>query len=172
MKEWIENELDGYPSNAKLPNYRKNLPSQIIYFNPYHGWSPVTFEEEETADLFENLDIRFSMSEIETIANRKREAVEFNLPTTISNTLRTHINTNTQFSQQTSKIYFIKIIDAVKTKLLDWALILEQNGILGEDMKFLPTEKKKAKEPSKQIFNNIYAGEKSKINIKQTDDND
>ena len=169
MNEWIEYELDGYPLDAKLPTYRKNVPAQIIYLNPYLGWKPVVIEEEKTADLLENLDVRFSMSEIETIANRQEESVTFNLPTSISNTLRKHTNMNTKLARQTSQIYFTKIIDSVKTKLLDWILMLDENGVIGEDMSFLTTEKKKAKEPSKKIINNTYAGDKNKFNIKQSE---
>jgi len=171
MEEWIEYELDGYPSDATLPTYRKDLPAQIIYFNPYLGWKPVVFDEEKMADLMEHLDARFSMSEIETITERKDEPVIFNLPTSISSTLRKQTNMNTEFAQQTSKIYFIKITDAVKTKLLDWVLMLGKNGVIGEDLSFLPDEKKKAKEPSKKIINNIFAGDKSKIDITQSEQN-
>ena len=45
------NELNGYPDNKVLPDYRKIRGiSQCL--NPYHGWLPITFVTKESEEYW------------------------------------------------------------------------------------------------------------------------
>mgnify|MGYP005753036751 CR=1 FL=1 len=59
-------------------------------------------------------------------------------------------------------------MSTVRNKILDWALLLEENGIVGEGMTFTDVEKEKAQ--NNQVINhytnNFYA-EVSDIDVKQ-----
>lgn len=61
-----------------------------------------------------------------------------------------------------------RIMSTVRNKILDWALLLEENGILGENMTF--TEREREIASNTQIINNytnnFYAGVKD-IGIQQ-----
>src|SRR5436305_6361273 len=50
FKEWINCELQGY-GDKEVPEYRR-LTSEVKMFHPYHGWKPLFFETEETAERF------------------------------------------------------------------------------------------------------------------------
>ena len=43
-------------------------------------------------------------------------------------------------------------MSTVRNKILDWAILLEENGIMGEDLTFTDVEKQTAK--NKQVINN------------------
>ena len=48
------------------------------------------------------------------------------------------------------------IVDAVRNRLLDWTIELEKSGVAGSGFDFSDDERKRAIEPSHQIFANNY----------------
>jgi hypothetical protein len=44
ITEWIELELNGYPTNNAIPDYRKGQ-GQLKAFNPFNGWIPVDLSQ-------------------------------------------------------------------------------------------------------------------------------
>ncbi len=53
LSEWIEYEIDGYPSADGIPKYRVGR-GVVKAFNPYHGWFPVDFSDIPT-EFIENI---------------------------------------------------------------------------------------------------------------------
>ena len=53
-----------------------------------------------------------------------------------------------------SKRAIVNIIEQVKNKILDWALLLEENGIRGENLQFSVEEKETVKN-APQIINYV-----------------
>ena len=53
-----------------------------------------------------------------------------------------------------SKSAIVNIIEQVKNKILDWALLLEENGIRGENLQFSVEEKETVKN-APQIINYV-----------------
>lgn len=47
------------------------------------------------------------------------------------------------YTLQFSKNAIVNIVEQVKNKILDWALLLEENGILGEELHFTESEKER-----------------------------
>jgi hypothetical protein len=75
---------------------------------------------------------------------------------------------DTKYQIELPRNSIVNIIEQVKNKILGWALILEENGILGEGLSFSKEEKKVAQEEDKIInyVTNIY-GDVSDSQIQQ-----
>jgi hypothetical protein len=59
-------------------------------------------------------------------------------------------------------------MSTVRNKILEWAIILEENGILGEDMTFSEEEKKVATTtPTINNYTNNFYGEVNDIGMNQ-----
>ena len=58
----------------------------------------------------------------------------------------------TNYIFQSSKAELRKIISAVRNRILDWSIMLEENGIKGDGLKFTDIEVQTARES--QIINN------------------
>ena len=74
----------------------------------------------------------------------------------------------TQFVFNTSRSEIYRILSIVRNKILDWALLLEENEIIGEGMTFTDEEKKKAQDT--QIINNYtnnFYSDVSDVEMKQ-----
>lgn len=150
MSEWIDEELNGYQDITKIPAYR-NIIGTIEAFNPYHGWYPVIFQNSNNEEQFDNVNLDFSISEIEAIIRDNKDIVC--LYTSGTAYLVNKVNTKVRF--QTSVHKFIGITSRVKNIILEWTLQLEENDILGEDFSFTQEEKEKSKELSNPIYNII-----------------
>ena len=76
---------------------------------------------------------------------------------TVNATLTEFFNNSTDFMPTkyaffVSKSEMYRIMSTVRNKILDWALLLEENEILGENMTF--TEKEREIASSTQVINN------------------
>ena len=58
----------------------------------------------------------------------------------------------TNYTFRSSKAELRKIISAVRNRILDWSILLEENGIVGEGLRFTDNEVKTARES--QVINN------------------
>ena len=151
ISEWLNNELNGYKDMDRIPEYRK-INGVVEAFNPYYGWYPVVFDNLENKDLFSNLKIDNSLSELEKMIEMSETGFIY-LNTAGTNILNDELRTKVRF--QTSVSTFSKIIDIIKNMILEWTLKLEENGILGNGMIFSKEEKEK----SQQIISiNILGG--------------
>ena len=74
----------------------------------------------------------------------------------------------TRFVFETSRSEIYRILSTVRNKILEWALFLEENEIIGEGMTFTDKEKKKAQEIKiiNNYTNNFYS-DVSDIEMKQ-----
>ena len=150
MSEWIDEELNGYQDMKKIPTYR-NVDGVLEAFNPYHGWQPLLFQNSSEKKLYDNINLYLSISEIEAIIKDNKDIVC--LYTSGTTYLMNIVNTKVRFKASVHK--FVGITSRIKNIILEWALQLEENGILGEEFSFTQEEKEKSKELSNSIFNII-----------------
>ena len=61
--QWITYELNGYPNQEVIPDYRK-VKGELKAFNPYRGWIPVIIQDAKTEQLLCENKIPNSISEI------------------------------------------------------------------------------------------------------------
>lgn len=160
IEDWINKELNGYLTGDEVPKYRI-LYGEVRAFNPFNGyWMPVILPTSELTNVVSEKLINLPIIEIETLAHHDGQEIQCSFSTDAEISLMQMMKSQ-QFKPHLiiGKIKFIGILDAVRNKILDWVLELEQQGILGAGMPFSPEEKKLAY----QITYNIGSMHNSQI---------
>ena len=165
FEEWISQEQNGY--KQEVPEYR-NIAGEIKAWNPYHGWIPMVLSAD-ISDLVSKMPIPTSISELQDVYNSSEGTVCLSVNGTLTewfNSNMDFIPTKYQFFSTKSELY--RIMSTVRNKILDWALLLEENGKVGEGMTFTDIEKKIAHNTQviNNYINNFYA-EVSDIDMQQ-----
>ncbi|WP_315833481.1 hypothetical protein [Bradyrhizobium prioriisuperbiae] len=149
-EKWVEQELSGY--NEAPPEYRE-LKGHPKALNPFRGWIPIIFDEQELNEGLSSCSVRQSVASLEALIQRNQNSfVQFPIaPGTIIEINRIMgINFGTMAVHLSiSQIH--GLLDAVRNLVLEWALKLERAGINGEGMSFNREEKQLAKVASTTI---------------------
>lgn len=66
FREWINKELKGYNTDDPSPDYRK-VRGTVKYFNPYHGWQSVIFQDSKSRDILSSRANGQSIAELEEL---------------------------------------------------------------------------------------------------------
>lgn len=154
--EWTEKELDGYPDEAKVPEYRE-VKGIVHADDGDGGYQVVHFRNGEVDKRFSTMRMHNSISELEHMfaeAEPGATAVLFYPPKTAKRLMEA-MNRPRQPSLHLQMQQLRRIVDSVRTAILKWALQLERNGILGEGMSFTKKEKEKASQTTVNIENYI-----------------
>jgi hypothetical protein len=161
IQEWLNNELNGYGPESEIPSYRV-IRGQIKAFNPYHGWQPLNFGDEEMSEKLSISQIMQPVGELDSLtAGSGNLQVPFSQD--IVNALMSAMNIPLQPSLHVPQSEVIGLLDAVRNIILDFALQLEQEGILGEGMSFSKEEKQSARQITYNVTNNIGSMQHSQI---------
>lgn len=165
IEEWLENELNGYPSNSNIPDYR-TVHGQIKVWNPYQGWQPLNFSDPKEAEILAKRKINQSIGELDSIVENNKDG-ELQVPFTqnIINSLMKSMEIPLHPVLFISYTEVIKILNVVRNTVLNWSLQLEKEGILGEGMSFSKKEKQIADKATYQITN--YIGSMQNLQIQQ-----
>lgn len=148
--KWVKSEQDGYSGN--VPTYRI-IRGEIKAWNPYRGWCPVIMPAD-VADVANQMPIINPISTVADSYDNSEGSIYLTLPGELNELLnKTTDGFPTKFDFVTSKTEFHKIISAVRNQILDWALKLEESGIIGENLEFNASEIEKAH--SIQTINNF-----------------
>jgi len=132
---WLMSELNGY--DGEVPEYRI-LHGQLKAVNPFRGHVPL----QVPAELHETLSrtpIAQSIPELERLAKADHLQVFFDpereatLMKMMSFPLRPVVHL--------TSVSVHGIVEKVRSRILDWALDLEERGVLGDGMTFTPREK-------------------------------
>ena len=166
FEEWISQEQNGY--KQKVPEYR-NIVGEIKAWNPYHGWIPMVLSAD-IADLISKMPIPTSISAIQDLYTSCKGAT---ISSSVGGKIADWLNENsdnlpTKFNFFSSKSELYRILSTVRNKILEWALLLEENGIVGEGMTFTEVEKQTAQ--STQVINNYtnnFYGTVTDIDVEQ-----
>jgi len=148
FETWILNEQNGY--KEAIPEYR-TVRGEIKALNPYRGWMPVLLEGE-LADALSKLPLSNPISFISEIYNGEK-SVAFTINGEITESLNKMLEIQTKYCFISSKSELRKIISAVRNKVLEWSLLLEENGIIGADLQFSQDEINTAH--TSQVINNF-----------------
>lgn len=158
FQEWITFELNGYDEHNKIPEYRK-ITGLLKGFNPYHGWIPVIIPDKRleeticTHKLFDSIP-----SLVNLIGNQGNSTLYIQLPGATIQTICSMTGYEANYGLRISSNSIANIIEQVKNKILDWSMLLEENGIIGENFQFT-VEEKAVVQNTPQIINyisNIY----------------
>jgi hypothetical protein len=170
--EWVTFELDGYPNDDDvIPDYRQ-IRGIAKGLNPLRGWLKIEFENPELEKRVSTQKSPQPISEIEALAEISDGALAFVMSSAFTKGVLSHA-TDARIFVARSQI--IRILDAVRNRVLNWALALERQGILGEGVSFSSDEKTQASnsdfhfEPHYTVHGNVgVIGDLSESIVKQS----
>ena len=159
INDWLNFEMNGYKNKKDLPEYRKSIGT-VQALNPLRGWQSVNFPNPKDKLIASELLFFESISELESLVNTSEDSFQKR------GGILDSLNTEYQLDVRNifSKSAVEQIFGIVKNNILEWALDLEQNGILGENMTFTKEEKNNA---SNITYN--FHGDNARINNNSTD---
>lgn len=146
LSKWCNLELKGYKNNlSDIPNYRK-FNGQLKAWNPYHGYVPFYLHDDDMLNKITLIKFHDSIGVIANHIDSGNEKFEWILPAKLKLML---MEMQDSFSPLEPKVIFhnteLKNIQIkIRQIILDWALKLEEEGILGEGIQFSKSEKEKA----------------------------
>lgn len=165
FEEWINNEQNGY--EGEVPEYRM-IGGEYKALNPYRGWIPVVLTAN-VAKVIAKVPLYNSISSLCDVYNTSEGSISFTVGAEITEFLNNSSDGfDTKFSFHSSRSEIYRIISTVRNKILDWALLLEENEIFGEGMTF--TEKEKEIASTTKVINNYtnnFYGNASEVDISQ-----
>lgn len=163
IEKWTRHELDGYPPKEDVPSYRE-LHGRIECFNPYRGWIPIVVENSDESEILSRRHCAQSVSEIEHLVEGDG-ALRMHFAPEVEQAFMRQMRVSLQPVLQISKASLVGILNHVRNALLNWALQLEEQGILGEGLSFTAGEVTAAAETAFKITN--FYGPVGSANIQQ-----
>lgn len=156
FEEWIQLEQNGY-GTKEVPEYRY-IKGQIKARNPYYGWIPVVLTSE-IENRLSNVSTRDAVSRLKSLYEAENGTLRFMMDSDTNQILSEMGEFDTVFCVQFGRDQIYRIISTIQNKILDWALLLEENGIMGEGLSFTEEEIKKAEQTSiiNNYTNNFYS---------------
>jgi chaperonin cofactor prefoldin len=144
VESWVDAELNGY--NDDVPDYRI-LSGQLVIQNEYTGaWQVVFSHDEELTKIMHQTEVRQPLGSLREIVYDQNGDKFINMFSSERVTFMNKIGIKTSRAGiQIGRTSLIGIIESVKNWVLDWALEMEKNGIVGENMTFNTREKAEAR---------------------------
>ena len=144
VDEWMTQELNGYPSDAFIPDYRK-IRCELKAIHPNHGYIPAPVPNWQLEKRLTTVLVKEAAGALEAGAADKA-MLSYPLPTEYAHRLQANQPEFLRFDLVRITDYhtMLNIVDQVRNRLHEWSLELEQQGILGEHLQFSPIEKERA----------------------------
>lgn len=154
LGEWVEQELIGYV--GEVPEYRK-AHGHPVAWNPYNGWIPVHVANEQVSSLISVARIGQSISSLRDLLENESANGQLSFP--VSSGLVAKLNEIMNFQTpkmaiQISRGNVVGILDHVRNMVLDWAIEMERQGVVGQGLSFSVNEREEAK----QVMANFNVG--------------
>jgi len=159
FKKWVECEQNGYCNGEMLPEYRKvscrvKICGQSCFrrFNEFEY--PIELVDEKYQERFSHIPFKESLSEIERMGYSEG-SLSMSIPAYVFPVMNQFVNGEIDGAwQYTSPTAALSIITKVKSKLLDFFMLLDDKMNMGIDF-----NKIEGKEEISNIVNNtILAG--------------
>ena len=143
FEQWINAELNGYKGMySKVPDYRE-IVGEIKAFNPYRGWIPVVIYDSKMYTLLTRRKINQPITQLEHLVEQNN-TLTVNYPNDIEIQIMNFTQTDFPVKLFIDKTQVEGIIETVRNIVLNWALKLEEDGIMGDSLSFSNEEKKLA----------------------------
>jgi hypothetical protein len=140
---WTECELNGYETKQQaVPEYRR-VKGDVKSWNPYNGiMCPIIWTKNPPEYLITRL-VGQGASELLDLLDRRdnKDLLTIGFPESVGYQLMQQSNMPTPPVLVVERAQIVGILDTVRNIVSDWAVKLEQQGILGEGMTFSPKEK-------------------------------
>lgn len=159
LVDWMNHEAQGYAgANVPLPAYRR-LAVVPFAKHPYGHDIPFQVTGEIPRSLREALYIlpmNNPLAEIEAWArNVTRRGLKSPFPPELHAIVDNMVEYPLPMHWTIGSAQLAAVCEAVKSRVLDWALGLEQAGVLGEGFQFTLTEKTKAMSVTNNFHNSV-----------------
>jgi hypothetical protein len=152
VADWVDHELNGYPT-GDVPAYRM-LVGQPKALNPYRGWIPMS-GPAEFMEAISRRPVSQSVSSLEALLNSGGDGtLHFPFSPQQVEGLNRAAGDGLQWAEMglhVDQSRIVAMLDAVRGKVLDWALELERAGIIGTEVGFSPEDERRAAGVSIQI---------------------
>lgn len=158
ISEWLDHEINGYPDSNALPDYRILKDNPIRAFNPYAGWIPFqvdNIEDEEIYGYLTTVHLNNPVSMLSEYALSDGNLYS-ELPPPLVKFLQEATGCDYRIAWAINPTQITKILSNTKSRVLDWSLLLESKGILGEGLMFSHEEKLEAKGMTVNNINNFH----------------
>lgn len=144
VDEWMTHELNGYPRDAFIPDYRK-IRCALKAIHPHHGLVEAPVPNWKQEKKLTTVYVREAAGALEAGAADKA-TLSFRLPTEYAHHLQRGQPEFLRFDlvRVTGYHTMLNIVDQVRNRLHEWSLELEQQGILGENLQFSQKDKERA----------------------------
>ncbi|MEQ3194007.1 MAG: hypothetical protein ACLUN9_28250 [Enterocloster aldenensis] len=166
FESWTSYELNGYPNTSSIPDYR-TVRGELKAWNPYYGWIPVVLQSADIERSITEHKLDDSLSNLLNLYEGDSSHFVLSFNGEINTFLSKCCDFDTKYCVQVGKNLLYKIAEIVKNHILDWAITLEENGILGENLSFSNEEKGKAQIPIIYNYTNNFYKDASNIQIQQ-----
>lgn len=156
LSEWMEYEIDGYPGDVDLPEYRSGQ-GIIRYWNPYQGWQNLQFRNVPASVIttVQTYTLSESISSMQ-YADSEDGMCRLVIPPRLVELILKGQETPSEICWFFSANKLKHIVTTVRNKILNWSLELESQGILGMGLLFTQNEKDAA--PLTVNNTNIFHG--------------
>jgi hypothetical protein len=164
VENWLHQELNGYTDpEDSLPEYR-DLYGVLKVNNPVRGLIPFRIANPTLTYELSHRKIPQSIAELEgLIKSNNSEILIMNYPPEIRDNLMSLMDLPMEPFLEVRVSQICAVIDALRNKILNWALELEKKGIKGEGMTFSSNEKQAAESVVTNITNNIGSMQNSQL---------
>lgn len=148
ISEWLEHELNGYPSYDLLPTYRVLTGTPIRAFNPYVGWIPCNLGNvaDQYQEIYGSLTTVHINNPVSMLVeySKSESTLYTDLPAFMADFLQKASGSNFRLCWEINPTQITKMISNIRSKILDWSLLLESKGIFGDGLLFSLEEKREA----------------------------
>ena len=145
FETWITAELNGYTGTTLVPPEYRKVIGEVKAYNPYNNYlMPIVIDNPTTSLKIRSRYLTEPISSLQSLLTGKTGQLTLSFPRQIEKFLsngedetfvpKLHLSINAIHS----------ILDTVRNNVLNWALKLEEEGILGEGISFNEKEKEKA----------------------------
>ncbi len=146
VEDWVDSELKGY--NETVPDYRIVHGTPMAWC-PYTGTQPILGSQVEWLSKKAVSESIASLEQCLASGSKKGFVIAF--PASITQALDKANGTHASYYLSISPNQLARIIDRVRTLILDWATKLEKAGVVGSDFTFSEGDKQKAQGANMQI---------------------
>lgn len=154
IEAWINKELNGYEEGGDAPDYRM-AHGQVMVDDPRSGMIPVVFKDPNKEEFLSKMPFITTAAYLEHLYGDDSPGstvlMSYN-PQSVRKFMGGLSSRVPPVLQvQSSEVY--RVLDTIRNTILNWALKLEEDGILGDGMAFSKEEKETATGVSYNINN-------------------
>ncbi len=167
FRDFIEKEIKGYPDDKNIPDYRV-IHGVLKGRNIFRGWEQVLNVPPEMEEELAAARLTCPISEMEAIVDTDGDNNMVHIPlASVAGSKLLGVAVPMAVFFTTYKIS--AILETVRHLLLEWAIALEKNGILGEGLSFSEKDMALAQSIPQVSRITVTASAGATVNIGSTD---